>query len=107
MSKTIEEILSPKPEARPHLYACSIADQALAGLRKVGQTTRDVYADVASAILADVEPWLPARRIGLATNRHWQIPCVSICKALSGRQDAARYGRQGCLPPLFQAGGKG
>ena len=42
MSKTIEEILTPKPEARPHIYAYSIADKAHAGLLKVGQTTRDV-----------------------------------------------------------------
>ena len=42
MSKTIEEILTPKPEARPRIYAYAIADQAHAGLLKVGQTTRDV-----------------------------------------------------------------
>jgi len=42
MSKTIEEILAPKPEARPRIYAYSIADEAHNGLLKVGQTTRDV-----------------------------------------------------------------
>ncbi|MBX7055990.1 MAG: hypothetical protein K1X36_13635 [Pyrinomonadaceae bacterium] len=42
MSKTIEEILSPKPEVRPRIYAYSIADDAHKGLLKVGQTTRDV-----------------------------------------------------------------
>jgi hypothetical protein len=42
MSKTIEEILAPKPEARPRIYAYSIADGAHAGLLKVGQTARDV-----------------------------------------------------------------
>lgn len=42
MSKTIEEILSPKPEARPRIYAYAIADKAHAGLLKVGQTTRNV-----------------------------------------------------------------
>lgn len=42
MSKTIEEILSPKPEARPRIYAYTIADKAHAGLLKVGQTTRNV-----------------------------------------------------------------
>jgi len=42
MSKTIEEILVPKPEARPRIYAYSIDDQAHAGLLKVGQTTRVV-----------------------------------------------------------------
>jgi len=42
MSRTIEEILAPKSEARPRIYAYSIADEAHMGLLKVGQTTRDV-----------------------------------------------------------------
>ena len=41
MTKMIEEILAPKPEARPHIYAYSISDDAHQGLLKVGQTTRD------------------------------------------------------------------
>lgn len=39
MSKTIEEILAPKPEARPRIYAYSIADEARKGLLKVGRTS--------------------------------------------------------------------
>src|SRR5438876_830271 len=50
MSKTIEEILSPKPEARPRIYAYSIDDKAHAGLLKVGQTTRDVKQRVAEQV---------------------------------------------------------
>ena len=50
MSKTIEEILTPKPEARPRIYAYSIADQAHAGQLKVGQTTRDVKQRVAEQL---------------------------------------------------------
>ncbi len=42
MTKTIEEILAPKPEAQPRIYAYSIADAAHMGLLKVGQTTRNV-----------------------------------------------------------------
>ncbi|MBX3489916.1 GIY-YIG nuclease family protein [Parvibaculum sp.] len=42
MSKTIDEILAPKPKARPRIYAYSISDGAHAGLLKIGQTTRDV-----------------------------------------------------------------
>src|SRR5262245_66649379 len=43
MSKpTIEEILAPKPAARPRIYSYSIHDEAHKGLLKVGQTTRDV-----------------------------------------------------------------
>jgi hypothetical protein len=50
MSKTIEEIFAPKPEARPRIYAYSIDDQAHAGLLKVGQTARDVKQRVAEQL---------------------------------------------------------
>jgi hypothetical protein len=50
MSKTIEEILSPKPEVRPRIYAYSIADDAHRGLLKVGQTTRDVKHRIAEQL---------------------------------------------------------
>ena len=50
MSKTIEEILAPKPNARPHIYAYSIADKAHAGLLKIGQTTRNVKERVAEQL---------------------------------------------------------
>ncbi len=50
MSKTEEEILVPKPEARPRIYAYSIADEAHAGLLKVGQTTRNVKQRVAEQL---------------------------------------------------------
>lgn len=51
MSKpTIEEILAPKPESRPRIYAYSIADSAHKGLLKVGQTTRNVKRRVAEQV---------------------------------------------------------
>jgi hypothetical protein len=51
MSKpTIEEILTPKPEARPRIYAYSIDDKAHKGLLKVGQTTRNVKQRVAEQL---------------------------------------------------------
>jgi hypothetical protein len=50
MSKPIEQILAPKPEARPRIYAYSIDDQAHKGLLKVGQTTRDVKQRVAEQL---------------------------------------------------------
>ncbi len=50
MSRPIEEILAPKPEARPRIYAYSIDDKAHAGLLKVGQTTRDVKQRVAEQL---------------------------------------------------------
>jgi hypothetical protein len=50
MSRTVEEILAPKPEARPRIYAYSIDDKAHVGLLKVGQTTRDVKQRVAEQV---------------------------------------------------------
>ena len=50
MSKTIDEILSPKPEVRPLIYAYSIDDMAHLGLLKVGQTTRNVKQRVAEQL---------------------------------------------------------
>jgi hypothetical protein len=51
MSKpTIEEILAPKPAARPRIYAYAIDDPAHQGLLKVGQTTRDVKQRVAEQV---------------------------------------------------------
>jgi hypothetical protein len=42
MSKSEEELLPEKPEARLRIYAYSIEDDAHAGLLKIGQTTLDV-----------------------------------------------------------------
>jgi len=50
MSKPIEEILTPKPEARPRIYAYSIDDSAHKGLLKVGQTTRDIKQRIAEQL---------------------------------------------------------
>ncbi|MEW6305533.1 MAG: DEAD/DEAH box helicase family protein [Verrucomicrobiota bacterium] len=47
---TIGEILAPKPQARPRIYAYSISDAAHAGLLKIGQTTRDVRQRVAEQL---------------------------------------------------------
>jgi hypothetical protein len=50
MTKSIEDILLPKPEARPRIYAYSIDDPAHKGLLKVGQTTRDVKHRIAEQV---------------------------------------------------------
>src|SRR3972149_3328765 len=50
MNKPIEEILAPKPEARPRIYAYSIDDEAHNGLLKVRQTTRDVKQRLAEEV---------------------------------------------------------
>nr|MDQ2736925.1 restriction endonuclease [Pseudomonadota bacterium] len=47
---TIQAILTPKPEARPRIYAYAIADAAHAGQLKIGQTTRDVKRRVAEQL---------------------------------------------------------
>jgi hypothetical protein len=50
VSKDIDEILAPKPDVRPRIYAYSIADEAHKGLLKVGQTTRDVKQRIAEQL---------------------------------------------------------
>lgn len=50
MTKPIDEILSPKPDARPRVYAYSIDDKAHAGLLKIGQTTRNVQQRIAEQL---------------------------------------------------------
>lgn len=47
---TIAEILAPKVEVRPRIYAYTIADAAHTGLLKIGQTTRDVKQRVAEQL---------------------------------------------------------
>jgi hypothetical protein len=69
MSKPIEDILAPRPQARPRIYAYSIADAAHAGLLKVGQTTRDVYVFVPDLPLD--QEWTDAKlyqRYGLTSD---------------------------------------
>ena len=46
----IEQILAPKPEVRPRIYAYSIDDKAHRELLKVGQTTRNVKQRVAEQL---------------------------------------------------------
>jgi len=50
MTRSIEEILAPKPEVRPRIYAYSIDDKAHKGLLKVGQTIRSVKRRVAEQL---------------------------------------------------------
>ena len=47
---SIDEVLTPKPEARPRIYAYAIDDAAHHGQLKVGQTTRDVKRRVAEQL---------------------------------------------------------
>lgn len=46
----IQEILKPKPEARPRIYAYAIDAPTHHGLLKIGQTTRDVKQRVAEQL---------------------------------------------------------
>ena len=47
---TIEEILSPKPDANPRIYGYSIDAKTHEGLLKIGQTTRDVKQRIAEQV---------------------------------------------------------
>jgi hypothetical protein len=47
---TIEQILAPKPEVNPRIYAYSIDAKTHEGLLKVGQTTRDVKQRIAEQV---------------------------------------------------------
>jgi hypothetical protein len=50
MSKTVDEILAPKPKVSPRIYAYSIEDKAHSGMLKIGQTTRDVRTRIAEQL---------------------------------------------------------
>jgi hypothetical protein len=50
MSRPVEELFAPKPEARPRIYAYSIDDAAHRGQLKIGQTTRSVKERVAEQL---------------------------------------------------------
>ena len=78
MSKSIEEILASKPEARPRIYVYSIDDEAHAGLLKVGQTTRDVKQRVAEQLKTaainnfKIELDERAERVRRLRQRYWR-----------------------------------
>jgi hypothetical protein len=50
MTKTLEELLPPKPTVRSRIYAYSIEAATHDGLLKVGQTTRDVRTRIAEQL---------------------------------------------------------
>ena len=50
MSRSIDELLPKKPDAKPRIYAYSIEDEYHAGRVKVGQTIRDVKTRVAEQL---------------------------------------------------------
>jgi hypothetical protein len=101
MSKTGEEILAPKPEARPRIYAYAIDDSAHAGLLKVDQSIRDVKQRIAEqpqtasirnyqknampvrhgAGIAFLSGWFEARRHSASLHRQF-------CSAEAGRCQA-------------------
>lgn len=50
MSKPIDELLPERPDARLHIYAYSIQDEAHSGWLKIGHTTQDVKIRVAQQL---------------------------------------------------------
>lgn len=78
MPKTIEELLSPKPDARLRVYAYTIDTPAHVGLIKVGQTTRDVKKRIAEQTkTAGIRPTIlleePAERVDGASFTDHQL----------------------------------
>jgi hypothetical protein len=71
MSKPIDEILVPKPETRPRIYAYSIEDKAHSGLLKVGQTSRDVKQRI-------------AEQLKTANIRNYKIELDEIAEGING-----------------------
>lgn len=58
MSKSIDEILAPKPQVVPRIYAYTIADSSHEGMIKVGQTTRNVKHRVEEQVrTAAIKNW--------------------------------------------------
>ena len=96
MTKTIEEILAPKPEARPRIYAYSIADEAHEGQLKVGQTTRDVKQRVAEQVKTaaiknyQIELDEPAER------DYGSISLITTCARRSSRRASKTPDWNGC-----------
>ncbi len=67
MTKSVEELIPERPDARLRIYAYSISDGAHAGLLKVGQTTRDVKKRIeeqtkTAAVRFNIEVDAPAQR---------------------------------------------
>ena len=79
-NRSIDNILTPKPVARPRIYAYSIEAPTHEGLLKIGQTTRDVKTRVAeqlktAAINYRIELDEPAARDNGSV-----ITYVSVCE---------------------------
>src|SRR3974377_2118155 len=89
MSKTIEEILAPRPEARPRIYAYSIGDEAHAGQLKIGQTTRDVKQRV-------------AEQLKTATIKNYRIELDESAERDDGAISSEREGRAALVRKGFE-----
>ena len=88
MPKSVDEILAPKPAARPRIYAYSIDDEAHAGLLKVGQSTRDVKQRIneqtkTAAIEFKIELIEPAERKDGSTFTDGQVRAALVKKGFA------------------------
>jgi repressor LexA len=78
--------VAPKPEARPRIYAYTIADSAHQGLLKVGQTTRNVQQRVAEQLKTaaiqnyTIELDVPAGATGTLTSNVNEIMLTELKK---------------------------
>jgi len=95
MIKPIDEILAPKPKARPRIYAYSIADEAHRGLLKIGQTTRDVKRRIAeqtktAGVKVKIDLDEPAERDDGALFRDHDVRAALIAKKHENVTDVGR-----------------
>jgi hypothetical protein len=96
MSKTIDEILE-KPEARPRIYAYSIADKAHKGLLKVGQTTRDVKQRVAEQLkTADASRTTPSSWMSRPSATTARLSATTTCATADRRRASRTSNWSGC-----------
>lgn len=95
MSKPIDEILAPKPDARPRIYAYSISDDAHKGLLKVGQTTRGVKQRIAeqtrtAGVKVKIELDEAAERDDGSVFRDYEVRAALVAKKHENVTDVGR-----------------
>ena len=95
MKKPIDEIMAPKPEARPRIYAYSIDDMAHKGLLKIGQTTRGVKQRIAeqtktAGVKVKIELDEPAEREDGTIFRDHEVRTALIAKKHENVTDVGR-----------------
>lgn len=101
---SIGQILAPKPQARPRIYAYSIADAAHKGLLKVGRTTRNVKQRVAEQLKTaaiknyTIEVIEPAQREDGTIITAQQVRAALVKKGFAKAEIARSFQGRSCSP---------